>query len=141
MEGGLPVGSVGAPAARPRRASRSGANIPSEFVFERNALVWAEVADPAGLSDAKPLHGLPHSTFVNPRQGLKQGRDLHLADSVIRLVWRKSGRQGCASCLEGIPDFCSLTTGFGGFLRRGGALVGRKGRKGHRVSRSFRGVT
>src|SRR5262249_25446169 len=84
--------------------------------------------------DAEPLHDLARTYLADTRHGLKQRRDLHLANDVIVLALLEDRRQRGGSALEVVLDFGAVLACLGCLLQSGRALVGSEGRKSHSSS-------
>src|SRR5215467_1707645 len=103
----------------------------AEFLLERDPLVGTEPANAARLGDAQPLHDLLGANLTHAGHGLKQRRDLHLANDVICLTVLENLGQRRRSVLELVLDLSTLLAGLGGLLESSSPLVGGQWRKSH----------
>ena len=103
----------------------------AELVLERRALVCPQTTDTTGLGDAEPFHDLLGANLAYARHGLKQSRDLHLANDVIVGAFLDDVGEGGGSALEAILHLRAFFACSGCLLQGRRTLIRSEGRKSH----------
>src|SRR6266704_6261715 len=102
----------------------SGSLTGSELSEQCLALLVAEAAQAAAVRDLQLLHDLGRPDLADPGQRLEHGRDLELADDVIRLGPFKDRRERGLTRLELLLQLSAGLADLRSLFQRGGALFG-----------------
>src|SRR5207248_1586722 len=98
------------------------------------ALLVAEAAQAATLSDLELLHDLRGPDFADTRHRLQHGRDAQLADHIVGLCAIQNGSERGLARLELILELCAGLANLRSLLQRGGALFRAQRGKRHQIS-------
>src|SRR2546421_1566834 len=110
--------------------SLAGSELPKQCL----ALLVAQAAQAAAIGDLELLHDLGRPDLADPRQRLKHGRDLELADDIVRLGALKDRRQRGLARLELLLQLSAGLADLRSLLQRGGALFGAQCGERHQFS-------
>src|SRR5271170_3971352 len=123
------VATAAAPACRSRLPC--GSDIGAELCFKRGALVGTQPAYATRFRYAQPFHDLLCPHLAHAGEGLKQSRDLHLANDVIGAAFLDDIRQGRGSALEPILHLGAFFACAGSLLQCRRTFFRSEGRKSH----------
>src|SRR5690348_4019057 len=101
-----------------------------ELALERLPLVRAEAADATAGRNAELLHDALRAHLADARHRLENSRHPHLADDLVGLTRGEDVRERCARVLQLVAQLSPGLPRRGGFLERGGSLLGSERRKG-----------
>src|SRR5687767_807162 len=113
----------------------------AELGQKRLALLVAEATQATAVSDLQLLHDLGGADLADARKGLQHGRDLELADDVVRLGTVQNLGQGGFALLELLLELSASLADLRGLLKRSCALLRGQCRERHQFSSVLRSST
>src|SRR3954469_14633141 len=111
--------------------ARSTARSAVEALDERGDLVGPETPHAPRLGDADLFHDLPGAHLAHAGQRLEEGRDLDLADDLVRLPLLDDVPEGALGVLQPVLHLGARTACGRSLLQGGGPLLGGQGRQCH----------